>query len=52
VGWLMVSGLSGEQIVNLLMVPAFLAAISMFLLTRLMKKNKTTEALQLQKANI
>ncbi len=52
VGWLMVSGLSGEQIVNLLMVPAFLAAISMFLLTRLMKKTKTTEALHLQKANV
>ncbi|OTG58042.1 aromatic acid/H+ symport family MFS transporter [Acinetobacter sp. ANC 3903] len=52
VGWLMVSGLSGEQIVNLLTIPAFLAAISMFLLTRLLKKNKKTEALNLQNANV
>lgn len=52
VGWLMVSGLSGEQIVNLLMIPAFLAAISMFLLTRLMKKHKKVEAINLQNANV
>ncbi|WP_445660291.1 MFS transporter [Acinetobacter sp. F16] len=52
VGWLMVSGLSGEQIVNLLTIPAFLAAISMFLLTRLMKKHKTADAMRLTKANV
>ena len=52
VGWLMVSGLSGEQIVNLLTIPAFLAAISMFLITRLMKKNKKAEGIHLQKANV
>jgi len=52
VGWLMVSGLSGEQIVNLLTIPAFLAAISMFLITRLMKNKKKIAAMHLQKANV
>ncbi|MGA6877426.1 MULTISPECIES: MFS transporter [Acinetobacter] len=50
VGWLMVSGLSGEQIVNLLTIPAFLAAFSMFMITRLMKKKQKTQMVSLEKA--
>lgn len=52
VGWLMVSGLSGEQIVNMLMVPAFLASISMFLITRLIKKQKSEQHVALEKARV
>lgn len=40
VGWLMVTGLTGEQIINMMMVPAFLASISMIFITQLLKKKK------------
>lgn len=49
VGWLMVSGLSGEQIVNLLMIPAFLASISMVLITQLMKKQQKNKQVVMKK---
>lgn len=50
VGWLMVSGLTGEQIVNMMMVPAFLASISMVFITQLIKKQKYNQQIAMQKA--
>ncbi|MBU3845740.1 MAG: aromatic acid/H+ symport family MFS transporter [Candidatus Acinetobacter avistercoris] len=52
VGWLMVSGLTGQQIVNLLIIPALLASVSMFVIARLMSKRKGAVETEMQKASV
>lgn len=50
VGWLMVSGLTGEQIINMMLLPACLASVSMVMITQLIRKRERNKNVALGRA--